>query len=222
VAGRWLPLDPAQDPRLRQAGFDLARICVQTRAAAKIVGATPLARPEDVEVHPQTGDVYISLTAQPGPDPLKPLGALARLREAQADAGAREFTFEIFLAGGSATGLAWPDNLAFTADNHLIVSSDYKLSPQPKPDSAQETFGNNFLFIVPTHGPSTGKVHRFAVAPTGAEFCSPSLSPDRQELWVNVQHPGEGSTGPQNLTSHWPNGGESLPKSALIAIARTS
>lgn len=220
VAGKWLPLDPQQDQRLTKAGFDLARICVQTRSAAKIVGATPLARPEDVEVHPQTGDLYISLTAYALADEHDPMGALARLQEEKSDAGALNFKFEIFVAGGVTTGVARPDNLTFTPENNLIVASDYRLTATPKPGSIQDKFGNNFLLIVPTQGSQKGTVRRFAVAPRGAEFCSPSLCPERRELWVNVQHPGEGSTSRATLLSHWPDGGESLPKSSLIAISR--
>jgi hypothetical protein len=227
VKGRWLPLDPARDPRLRAAGFDLARVGVHTRTAARIAGGTPLPRPEDVEVHPLTGDVFVALTAYP---PAKPphggkhlplvAGALARLREHGGDAGALEFAWEIFLPGSPQTGLAWPDNLHFTDAHHLLVCTDYPVKPKPVADSPQALFGNNFLTLVPTAGPRAGQVLRLAVAPRGAEFCAPTLSPDRAELWVNVQHPGDGSTGPDDLTSHWPDGGGALPRSALVAISR--
>ncbi|MFN0068425.1 MAG: PhoX family protein [Limisphaerales bacterium] len=227
VNGRWLPLDPARDPRLREAGFDLARIGVHTRTAAKLAGGTPLARPEDVEVHPLNGDVFVALTAH---EPVKQkhdekyfpavAGAVARLRERDGDAGALEFSWEIFLPGSPQTGLAWPDNLAFTDAHHLLVCTDYSQKAKPVADSPQAIFGNNFLTLVPTAGPKAGQVLRLAVAPCGAEFCAPTLSPDRAELWVNVQHPGDGSTGPDALTSHWPDGGDALPRSALVAIAR--
>src|SRR5690606_17686609 len=94
--GRWIPLDPARQRVLRRHGFDVARVGVNTRTAAKLVGGTPLARPEDVEVHPVTGEVYVALTSwQPKgakkqteayfPDVA---GALGRLRERDGDAGA--------------------------------------------------------------------------------------------------------------------------------------
>ncbi len=225
--GRWRPLDPARTPALARAGFDRARICVHTRAAAKLAGATRLARPEDVEVHPETGEVYVALTAwQPGAnDPRRPAyfkeaaGAIGALREAGGDAGAEEFDFRIFVPGGPDTGLAWPDNLAFTPERHLLVTTDFSVKPRPEPGGTQETFGNNFLVVVPTAGPAAGKVKRFAVAPRGAEFCSPTLSPDGEELWVNVQHPGGDSTAAE-ITSRWPDGGTSLPRSALVAIRR--
>ena len=41
-----------------------------------------------------------------------------------------------------------------------------------------------------------------------------SWSPDRKTMFVGVQHPGEKGN------SHWPNGGNSVPRSAVIAIRR--
>lgn len=226
--GQWLALGPDRNRALRENGFDAARVCVHTRTAAKLVGGTPLARPEDVEVHPLTGDVYVALTTwEPaGIDISKAnyfsgiAGALGRLREAAGDAGAATFTFDILVEGSRESGLPWPDNLAFTESNHLIIATDYECKPTPASNSTQEHFGNNFLVVVPTFGPKKHQVLRFAVAPHGAEFCSPTLSLDRQELWLNVQHPGESSPDLQNLTSHWPGGGDTLPKSAMVAIRR--
>jgi len=226
--GRWLALDPAQQPALRNAGFDRARVCVHTRTAARIVGGSPLDRPEDVEIHPTTGDVFVALTAwQPVAQKhtekyfAAVAGAIARLREAGGDAGSLEFEWEIFVPGSTDTGLAWPDNLAWTPSSHLMASTDFAQKPTPVADSSQSMFGNNFLVVIPTLGPRAGRVFRFAVAPCGAEFCAPTVSPDLQELWVNVQHPGDGSTGPEAWTSHWPDGGNALPRSALIAIHKT-
>lgn len=225
--GRWLPLDPAKDARLRDAGFDLARVCVHTRTAAKIVGGTPLARPEDVEVHPVTGDIYVALTSwKPGAlDTSRPAyfkdeaGAVARAREAGGDAGALEFTWEIFVPGGRESGLVWPDNLEFTEQHGMLVTTDFSVKRTPDEGGTQSVFGNNFLVFVPTVGADAGKVKRLAVAPRGAEFCAPTLSPDKSELWVNVQHPGEDSREGQ-LTSHWPDGGDTVPRSAMVAIRR--
>ena len=91
---------------------------------------------------------------------------------------------------------------------------------RPAGKSSQEHFGNNFLVVVPTSGPKENEVIRFAVTPHGAEFCAPTLSLDRQELWLNVQHPGEDSPSLKNLTCHWPGGGDAVPKSAMVAIRR--
>jgi secreted PhoX family phosphatase len=228
LKGRWMSLDPAKNSKLRNSGFDAARVCVHTRTAAKLVGGTPLARPEDVEVHPVTGEVYVALTSwqETGIDRTKDdyfpdiAGALGRLRERNDDAGAGRFDFDIMVPGSKETGLSWPDNIAFTEDNHLIIATDYALKHKPDKNSSQEHFGNNFLVVVPTSGPKENQVLRFAVAPKGSEFCSPTLSLDRQELWLNVQHPGDDSPNLKELSSNFPDGGDAVPKSAMVAIRR--
>ena len=70
--GVWIPLRP-DNPDLKAASEDrrspfyglfgnLASILVHTRAAAFVVGATPMDRPEWGAVNPQNGEVYFTLT----------------------------------------------------------------------------------------------------------------------------------------------------------------
>lgn len=211
VNGRWIPLDPEQTPVLKEKGFDLAEICVRTRVAVEFVGGTPLARPEDVEIHPETGEIYVCLTAYDnGTDNV---GAIMVVREKEGDHGELAFEHQVFVLGGKEAGLAWPDNIGFGPDNALMVTTDYEVV-EPPANSPHEWFGNNNLLIVPTKGEHRGQVRRFMSGPWGAELCSPTLSPCRTELWVNVQHPGDGGKG------HWPEGGTSQPRSAMIAIRR--
>jgi secreted PhoX family phosphatase len=227
--GLWVPLDPAVQPVLRREGFDAARVAVQTRTASSLCGGTPLPRPEDVEVHPETGEVYVALTSwererrEHGERYFGEMaGALGRLREVDGDAGAREFEWDIFVVGSRESGLAWPDNLSWADPDRLLVTTDYVQKAAPIENSPQAILGNNHLLVIPTVGPRAGKPTRFAVAPRGAEFCSPSLTPDRGELWVNVQHPGDNSPGPESWTSHWPDGGDALPRSAMVALRRVA
>lgn len=225
--GRWIPLDPGVNRALKAAGFDKARVCVNTRTAALMCGGTPHGRPEGISRNDVTGDVYVSLSAHPISgkvrDPKQPsdlAGAIGRIREARNDPGALEFQFDLALMGGTETGLAWPDNLTFVNSQHLMVCSDYKGTYPAQARSTHGVLGNNFLMVTPVSGPGAGKVLRFATAPREAEFASPVLTPDREELWVSVQHPGEGSTRPDALISHWPGGGRSWPRSSLISISR--
>ncbi|TLD70913.1 DUF839 domain-containing protein [Phragmitibacter flavus] len=212
---RWIPLDPELTPALKEQGMTLADICVRTRAASIIAGGSALMRPEDVEIHPQTGEVYCALTSWENAQ--GKVGAILALREAGGDHGALTFEHEILHEGGQADGLTWQDNLAFGPANELLVTTDYKVDKdKPQPGTPWEQFGNNGLFVVPTSGPDRGKAKRFMSGPLGAELCSPTLSPDRMELWVNVQHPGEGGIG------HWPGGGDSQPVSGLVVVKRES
>jgi len=62
-SGEWLPLEWKPGNALDQAGFkSQAEVLLNTRGAADVLGATPMDRPEDVDVSAKTGKVYIALT----------------------------------------------------------------------------------------------------------------------------------------------------------------
>lgn len=82
-----------------------------------------------------------------------------------------------------------------------------------------QLMGNNGLFFVPTRGPQAGKAFQFASAPAGAELTGPWWTEDWKTLFLSVQHPGEGSKDPDKPISHWPDGGTSMPRPAVIAIS---
>jgi len=60
----------------------------------------------------------------------------------------------------------------------------------------------------------TGAIERFLVGPKECEVTGITWSADRRTAFVGIQHPGEDGN------SHWPDGGESVPRSAIIAIRR--
>ena len=228
--GKWVPLvwndktkktitssKPYADAKKLDPAFQItnqAELLIHTRIAARALGATPLDRCEDCEIHPKDGSVYVALTNNTRHGNL--FGHIVRLCEAGDNPEATEFQYEVFLAGGPQSGLACPDNLAFDRDGNLWVVCDMSSDKMGK--GAYKSFGNNGLFVVPTAGESAGDAFQFASGPVQCELTGPCFSPDGSTLFLSVQHPGELSLTQANPTSHWPEGGKAMPRPAVIAI----
>ena len=211
--GRWLPLDLARDKRLKQAFGTQTELLVRTREAAKLLGATPQDRPEDIEIDPHSGAVLIALTKHPD----RPYGSILKLVEKDNDPAAEEFVAATFLAGGRENGFACPDNLVFDPRGNLWICSDIASYEMYQPPYA--SFKNNGLFYVPMSGIHAGLPVQVASAPPGAELTGPTFSPDGRTLFLSVQHPGEDSAGAGALNSHWPDGGDALPRPSVICVS---
>ncbi len=215
AAGKWLPLDLSRSKALRDAGFkDQADVLIRTREAAAAVKATPIDRPEDCEVHPLDGTLYVALTNNSKHGNV--YGQIVRVVEDGDNPEGEGFRFEIFLAGGPQSGLACPDNLLFDRKGNLWVGCD--ISSRSVGKGPYEPFGNNGLFVVPTSGPSAGDAFQFASGPADAELTGPWFSENEETLFLSVQHPGEESPSLDKMTSHWPDGGNAVPRPAVVAI----
>jgi len=129
---------------------------------------------------------------------------------------ALRFDYDIFMAGGPETGFACPDNLAFDPAGNLWMTSD--ISGSRIGAGEYESFGNNGLFFIPMQGEQAGQVVQVASAPVDAELTGPSFSPDGKTLFLSVQHPGERSSAQRGLTSHWPDGGDTIPRPSVVTI----
>jgi uncharacterized protein len=189
-----------------------AELLLNTRVAARGLGATPLDRCEDCEIHPLDGSLYVALTNNSKHGNL--YGHIVRLVEDNPEG--TKFQYEVFLAGGPQTGVCSPDNLAFDRDGNLWVVCD--MSSDKMGRGAYKPFGNNGMFVVPTTGPAAGYAYQFASGPIDAELTGPWFTPNQDTLFLSVQHPGEESESLDKLTSHWPAGGESLPRPAVVAV----
>lgn len=235
-SGRWLPLT-ANSTGMR----DPAEICIHTRLAASAVQATTMDRPEWIAAHPHRAEAYCCLTnnknrgrktnkggdAMPtgGPNPRTGniYGQIVRWRPAGGDHGADAFTWDLFAMAGNPSVHSdaragspnitadnmfnSPDGLAFDSLGRLWIQTDGR-------DSNSGDFagqGNNQMLV---GDPVTGAIKRFMVGPKQCEVTGLTWSADRKTLFVGIQHPGSRGGG------HFPDGGDTVPRSSVIAIAR--
>ena len=210
--GIWLPLDLEKSPQLKNHFSSQLEVMIYVREAAKMLGATPLDRPEDIERNPLTGDIFVTLTNN------KPKGvyhgSILKISEKNGDYESLTFKAETFLVGGQKGGLSCPDNIAFDKNGNLWVCSDISGSSIGKKEYKE--FGNNGLFVIPAKGPSAGKVIQVGSGPVDSELTGLCFSPDQKTLFLSVQHPGEMSKSLNELTSTWPTG--KMPKPTIVAI----
>ncbi|WP_043097217.1 PhoX family protein [Kallotenue papyrolyticum] len=221
--GKWLLLDYASQKALREATKsdgtplfrDQADVLADARAAALALKATPVDRPEDIEIHPLTGHVYIALTNNTAHGNFH--GQIVRLIETDHNPEALTFDWEFFAVGGPQSGFSSPDNLIFDPYGNLWMVTDISSSRAGK--GIYRFHGNNAMFFFATEGPDAGKAYQFASGPVECEMTGPMWTPDGTTLFLAIQHPGEESPSLNELTSHWPNlNGDPLPRPGVIAI----
>lgn len=197
-SGEWKEINII-NPSLAIKFLNATELAIHTREAAQILEATPLDRPEDIEVNQKDKSVYIAFTNNITAGNYH--GSIVKLIESGSNPEALNFQFKTFLFGGK--DLSCPDNLAFDNKNNLWVTTDIKgKSLYKKP---YRYHGSNALFKISL---STGKAERIATAPPGAELSGPSFSTDFKTLFFSVQHPGE-----DGLESKWQN-----KKPSVVAV----
>jgi uncharacterized protein len=221
--GKWVLLDYNTQSALQNAkksdGSPLFRsqadVLLDARAAALALRATPVDRPEDLEVHPYTGHVYIALTNNTAHGNFH--GQIVRLMETDHDPESLTFDWDFFAVGGPQSGFSSPDNLVFDPYGNLWMVSDISSSRAGK--GIYDFAGNNGMFFFATEGPNAGKAYQFASGPVECELTGPFWTPDGRTMFLAVQHPGEESASVDELTSHWPNlNGDPLPRPGVVAV----
>jgi secreted PhoX family phosphatase len=212
--GAWIPLVHGQGALTVANGFaDQADILIRTRLAADAAGATKMDRPEDFEVNPANGKVYIALTnntrrgaaGQPGTDNANPRannihGHVLELSTANGDHGTTTFSWRLFIACGvpgtdpgtyyggfdqaKISPLSSPDNITFDKGGNLWIATDGQINTLRK---------NDGVYAVAVDGPERGHAKQFFSGVPGGE-CASLCFDDRDEtLFVTIQHPGEDS-----------------------------
>lgn len=216
INGKWLSLDWKTQPILQKHFKNQTEVLIRAREASKLLGATELNRPEDIEIDPITGNILVTLTNN---KPKKDYhGSILKIEEESGQFDALTFKASTYLAGGEESGFSCPDNLAFDLSGNLWMTSDMSGSSMNNPNKPYMPFKNNSLFVIPRYGKDAGKVIRVASAPIDAELTGPWFSPDGKTLFLSVQHPGEQTSDLKNPTSSWPFDADGIPKSAVVAI----
>lgn len=211
--GKWISMDIKKQKVLKENFKDQTEVYTFARDAAKLLGATPLDRPEDIEIHPVTGDVYICCTNNKPKG--RPHGSIMKISYKGNNHYSKDFKAEVFLLGGENSGLSSPDNLIFDKNGNMWVTNDISGSSIEK--GPYKGFGNNGLYFIPMNGKNAGKVFQVASAPVDAELTGPKFSPDYKTLFLSVQHPGEKTKDTKRPTSTWPTG--KTPKPSVVAIS---
>lgn len=253
--GDWLPLVFGQPNSSGQVwlserfGFkDQGDVVINTRLAADLLGATKMDRPEDIEVSPKTGKVYVMLTnnvkrTREQTDAANPRaenkhGHIIELTPADGDHAAAGFTWEILIKCGdpsiaavgatfnpATTESGWfgsPDNCAFDSEGRLWMATDG--------NSLAETGRSDGIWAIETEGVARGTSRCFFQAPVGAEVCGPCFTPDLETLFIAVQHPAQSGGAPNEPNStfsnpihRWPDFIDGVPpRPAVVAVTRRS
>lgn len=235
-AGEWLELTPETTGMKSKA-----EICIHTRIAASAVKATTMDRPEWVAADPNAAEIYCALTNNknrgrkpnkggdptpvggPNPREANNYGQVVRWRPDGADHTAKGFAWDLFVLAGNPTVHSdanagsgninadnmfnSPDGLKFDSNGLIWIQTDGNYS-NAEGFAGQ---GNNQMLA---GDPATGEIRRFLVGPNECEVTGLTWSADRRTMFVGIQHPGERGN------SHWPEGGDAVPRSAVIAIRR--
>ena len=216
IQGKWMALDWENQPILQSKFKDQTEVLIRAREASKLLGATALNRPEDIEIDPITGNIFVSLTNNKSKNDFH--GSILKIEETNGAFNALTFKASTYIAGGEKNGFSCPDNLAFDLSGNLWITSDISGSDMNREGNPYLPFKNNSLFVIPRYGEDSGKVIRVASAPKDAELTGPWFSPDGKTLFLSVQHPGEQTQDKNNPTSTWPFDNEGIPKPAVVAI----
>ncbi|MFN0302552.1 MAG: PhoX family protein [Burkholderiales bacterium] len=246
-SGHWLALVHGQGPLTVANGFaDQGEVVIKSRQASDSLGATKMDRPEWIAIHPQTGDIYCTLTNNssrgakdmPGIDAANPrannvMGQIIRWTES-GDFDAIAFKWNhLVLAGDPANArpdakgnikgdiFACPDGIAFDARGVLWIQTDVSASAMYKGE--MDRIGNNQMLAC---DPRTGEIRRFLTGPTNCEITGLTWTPDLRTMFVNIQHPGEtpserSDPDQPDKYSRWPSTTPGArPRSATVVVQK--
>jgi uncharacterized protein len=240
--GVWIPMVFGTGALTAANGWrNQADVLIRLRQAGDALGATRMDRPEDVEVNPVTGAVYVVCTnnsqrgvgTNPATDAANPRannrsGHIIEMFEDGNDHTRTTFTWKVFMLCGDpndpaqgtyfagapkekVSPIGAPDNIAFDNQGNLWIGTD----------GMESALGwHDAVYACVTEGPERGTLLPFMTMPIGAETCGPTFTPDNETFFLAVQHPGEGGTFARP-TSRWPYGGNDIPRPGVVFVKKS-
>jgi hypothetical protein len=236
----WLPLEFGKNQLTAENGFkSQADVVIEARRAADLLGATKMDRPEDVDVNPMNGHVYVMLTKNDRRTPDQVDAANQRFHNVyghiiemippgegkDGDHTAMVYDWDVFIRAGNpkergdgakygkgVTENGWfanPDNVTFDNQGRMWISTD------GFPD-----FGvADGVWACDVSGDAAAQTRCFFQCPSGAEMCGPQFTPDNKTLFLAVQHPADddGSTF-DNPSTRWPDFKEGMPPRPSVVV----
>lgn len=221
--GNVTQFEAGSEPAPKVVDFNTqADVLIETKAAARVAGATLMDRPEWVSVGPDRR-IYCTFTnngSRKQTDAANPRvsnshGHIIRWTEDGDTAKATTFKWELFVLGGdprltaanlkgniSGDTFSSPDGIGVDPQGRLWVQTDASTS-----SSTTNTFGNNAMYSV---DPVTKRSTRFLVGPDGCEITGLTYTPDLKTFFINIQHP-----------TTWPGTVPGKGLSSTIVVRRT-
>ena len=198
----WIPLLFGKGPLTAKNGFkSQGDVFLDTRKAADLMKATPMDRPEDIAIHPETGKVYFFMTGNRsrkenqkncannvarGSGHIIEMSSNHHELKAQwnflvvCGAHLKDDSNSKFAKETTHSGrFVYPDNGCFDKEGELWICSDGYGFPG---------FSDG-LWHCQIEG-NRGLSRRFATAPVKSEFTGPCFTRDGKVLFLAVQHPG--------------------------------
>ncbi|MEE4172829.1 MAG: PhoX family phosphatase [Xanthomonadales bacterium] len=212
--GEWLELT-IDNPTLARRFEDQAEVLTYARVAADLLGATPMDRPEWTSVAPD-GYCYCTLTNNSrrteadAANPLAPNsdGHIIRWRDTDQFVGT-VFEWDIFLFAedthGTEESFSDPDGIWADPDGRLFIETD----------GGQKDGLQNQLLVSNTN---TGEIRRLLTGVNGDEITGLTVTPDRETMFVNTQHPGNGNPELTNFPAE--DGSGRIPRDCTFVIRR--
>jgi secreted PhoX family phosphatase len=249
----WLPLEHGTGPLTEQNNFkSQADVVIEARRAADLLGATPMDRPEDVEVNAK-GSVYVMLTNNSKRKPEQVDGVNPRaennfgqiLEIKTGDHKAATADWSLLVQCGDPlvaehksqwfpgiekvkdrdNWFACPDNAAIDPQGRLWIATD-------QGENWGKTGSADGFWHIETEGALRGKAKMLFRAPVGAEVCGPCFLPDGKGVFLAVQHPATDGTKDyksfgrlssfDDPASRWPDFDKAMPPRPSVMLVTRS